>query len=78
MRQGLLLKIEADGTGAVHFQGDYSYTGRFDGKQYDLKNSRNDTVSLQLVDPPTVDATYRRTSRSRKRIGGRFPAMASR
>ncbi len=32
----------------------------FDGKQYDLKNSRNDTVTLQLVDPHTVDAIYRR------------------
>jgi hypothetical protein len=42
----------------VHFEGDYSYTARFDGKQYDLRNSRNDTVALQLVDPHTVDATY--------------------
>ena len=60
MRQGLALKIEADGTGGVRFLGDYSYTARFDGKQYDLKNSRNDTVTLQLVDPHTVDAIYRR------------------
>ena len=59
LRQGLMLKIEPDGN-AVHFLGDYSYTARFDGKQYDLKNSRNDTVTLQLVDPHTVDATYRR------------------
>ena len=42
------------------FSGDFSYTARFDGKQYDLKNSRNDTVTLQLVDPHTVDAIYRR------------------
>jgi hypothetical protein len=60
MRQGLVLKIEADGSGGVRFLGDYSYTARFDGKQYDLKNSRNDTVTLQLVDPHTVDAAYRR------------------
>jgi hypothetical protein len=60
LRQGLALKIEADGSGGVRFQGDFSYTARFDGKQYDLKNSRNDTVMLQLVDPHTVDAIYRR------------------
>jgi hypothetical protein len=60
LRQNLVLKIEADGNGAVHFSADFSYTARFDGKQYDLKNSRNDTVALQLVDPHTVEATYRR------------------
>ncbi len=60
LRQGLVLKIEADGSGGVRFLGDYSYTARFDGKQYDLKNSRNDTVTLELVDPHTVDAIYRR------------------
>jgi hypothetical protein len=59
-RQGLVLKIEADGSGGVRFLGDFSYTARFDGKQYDLKNSRNDTVTLELVDPHTVDATYQR------------------
>jgi hypothetical protein len=60
LRQGLMLKIEADGSGGVRFLGDFSYTARFDGKPYDLKNSRNDTVTLQLVDPHTVDASYRR------------------
>jgi hypothetical protein len=60
LRQGLVLKIEPDGNDGVRFSGDFSYTARFDGKQYDLKNSRNDTVTLQLVDPHTVDATYRR------------------
>ena len=60
LRQRLVLKIEADGNGGVHFLGDFSYTARFDGKQYDLKNSRNDTVTLELVDPHTVDAIYRR------------------
>jgi hypothetical protein len=60
LRQGLVLKIEPDGTGGVRFLGSFSYTARFDGKQYDLKNSRNDTVTLQLVDPHTVDAIYRR------------------
>jgi hypothetical protein len=60
MRQGLALKIEADGSGGVRFSGDYSYTAHFDGKPYDLKNSRNDTVTLALVDSHTVDAIYKR------------------
>ena len=60
MRQGSLIKIEADGSGGVRFLGDYSYTARFDGKPYDVKNSRNDTVALALADPHTVDATFRR------------------
>ena len=60
LRQGLLLKIEADEKDGVRFSGEFSYTARFDGKQYDLKNSRNDTVTLQLIDPRTVDSIYRR------------------
>jgi len=60
LRQGLVLKIDVDGTDGIRFLGDFSYTARFDGKQYDLKNSRNDTVMLELVDPHTVDAIYRR------------------
>ncbi len=60
LRQGPLLKIEADGNGGVRFSGEFRYTARFDGKPYDVKNSRNDTVTLQLVDPHTVDAIYRR------------------
>ena len=60
LRQGLVLKIEADGSGGTRFAGDCSYIARFDGNQYDLKNSRNDTVTLELVDPHTVDAIYRR------------------
>jgi hypothetical protein len=60
LRQGLVLKIEPDGSTGIRFLGDFSYTARFDGKQYDLKNSRNDTVTLELVDPHTVDASYRR------------------
>ncbi len=60
MRQGTLLKIEGDGSGGVHFSGDFSYNARFDGKEYDVKNSTNDTVSLQLVDAHTVDSIYRR------------------
>jgi hypothetical protein len=60
MRQGMALKFEADGSGGTRFTGDYSYTARFDGKPYDLRNSRNDTVTLQLADPHTVDAIYKR------------------
>jgi hypothetical protein len=60
LRQGLVLKIEMDGKDGVRFSGDFSYSARFDGKEYDLKNSRNDTVTLQLVDAHTVDSIYRR------------------
>jgi hypothetical protein len=60
MRQGLMLKIDTDASDAVHFQGDYSYTARFDGKQYDLVNSPNDTVVMERVDDHTVDCIYRR------------------
>jgi hypothetical protein len=60
LRQGMTLKIDPDGNGGVRFSGDYSYDARFDGKPYDLKNSRNDTVKLQLVDPHTVTAVYLR------------------
>jgi hypothetical protein len=35
--------------------GEFSYAARFDGKQYNRKNSHNDTVQLQLVDAHTVD-----------------------
>lgn len=59
MQQGSSLKIE-DANGAVHFQGTYSYTARLDGKPTDVKNSRNDTVSLALTDPRSVEATFRR------------------
>jgi hypothetical protein len=60
LRQGMALKVEAEGNDGVRFSGDFSYSARFDGKEYDLKNSRNDTVTLQLVDPQTVDSIYRR------------------
>lgn len=60
MGQGMALKIEADGNDGVRFSGVYSYSAHFDGKEYDVKNSPNDTVTLQLVDPHTVDAMYRR------------------
>jgi hypothetical protein len=60
LRQGLLLKIEPDGKDGVRFSGEFSYTARFDGKPYDLRNSNNDTVTLQLVDAHTVDSIYGR------------------
>ena len=60
LRQRLALKIEASGNDSVRFSGEFSYTARFDGKPYDLRNSVNDTVTLELVDAQTVDATYRR------------------
>jgi hypothetical protein len=60
LRQGVALKIEAEGTDGVRFSGDFSYIARFDGKEYDLKNSSNDSVTLQLVDAHTVNSIYRR------------------
>jgi hypothetical protein len=48
LRQGMALKIEADGEDGVRFSGDFSYSARFDGKEYDLKNSSNNTVTLEL------------------------------
>jgi hypothetical protein len=60
LRQGLVLKIEADGKDGIRFSWDFSYTAHFDGKPYDLKNSVNDTVTLELADPHTVDSIYRR------------------
>lgn len=67
LRQGLALKIETDGTDGVRFSGDYSYMARFDKKEYDLKNSRNDTVTLELVDAHTVDAIYKRDNQIAQR-----------
>ncbi len=60
IRQGAQIRIEAEGSGAVRFLGDYSYSARFDGKPYDVANSRNDTVSLALADAHTVDEAFRR------------------
>ena len=60
LRQGLLLKIEPDGKDGVHFSGEFSYTARFDGKDYLLKDSRNDTVTLAVIDAHTVESTYKR------------------
>jgi hypothetical protein len=60
MRQGSLIKIEADGSGGVRFLSDYSYTARFNREPYGVKNSRNDTVALALADPHTVDENFRR------------------
>ena len=67
MRQGDSLKIEGDGGGGVRFLSDYTYTARFDGKPYDLKNSRNDTISLQLVNSHTVDTISKRDNQVTQR-----------
>jgi hypothetical protein len=60
LRQGMLLKIDAVGSDGVHFAGDYSYTAHFDGKPYDVHDSRNDSVQLTQVDAHTVNASYQR------------------
>jgi len=67
MQQGMALQIEANGNDGVRFSGDYSYSAHFDGKEYDLKNSTNDSVSLQLVDAHTVNAIYRRDNQITQR-----------
>jgi hypothetical protein len=67
LRQGLALKIEADGQEGVRFSGEFSYSAHFDGKEYDLKNSSNDTVTLELVDAHTVNSTYRRDDKIAQR-----------
>jgi len=78
MRQGLALKIEADGNEGVRFLGDFSYTARFDGKEYNLKNSNNDTVTLALIDAHTVNSTYRRDDKVTQKMCGWFPPMDNR
>jgi hypothetical protein len=60
LRQGLALKIESDGRDGVHFVGEFSYTASFDGRDYPLKDSRDDTVAIVRVDAHTVDSIYRR------------------
>jgi hypothetical protein len=60
LRQGLGLKIVPDGRDGVHFAGEFSYSANFDGRDYPLKDSRDDTVALVLIDAHTVDSTYRR------------------
>jgi hypothetical protein len=60
LRQGLVIKIEPDGKDGVHFAGEFSYTANFDGQDYPLKDSRDDTVALALIDAHTVDSTYKR------------------
>jgi hypothetical protein len=67
LRQGLALKIEAEGNDGVRFSGEFAYTARFDGKEYNLRNSNFDTVTLQLVDAHTVDSTYRRDDKIAQR-----------
>lgn len=60
LRQGLVIKITPAGNNGVHFEGEFSYTANFDGRDYPLKDSRDDTVSLALIDPHTVASTYKR------------------
>jgi hypothetical protein len=59
MRQATPLRIEPDGAGGVRFTGGYSYTGKFDGKAYPVKDSLNDDVTLQ-VNGNAVDAIFKR------------------
>jgi hypothetical protein len=60
LRQGLLLRIESAGKDEVHFSGEFSYTAKFDGNDYLLKGSTNDTVAIALIDARTVESRYKR------------------
>jgi hypothetical protein len=60
LRQGLLVRIEPLGKDEVHFSGEFSYTAKFDGKDYPLKGSPNDTVAITLTDARTVESIYKR------------------
>jgi hypothetical protein len=60
MRQGVVLKIGPDGGGGVLFAGDFRYDAKLDGKDYNVTNSRDDTVALKLVDAHTVESIYKR------------------
>jgi hypothetical protein len=60
LRQGMIVQIQADGKDGVRFSGEFSYTASFDGKEYTLRNSDNDTVTLVPVDAHTVDSIYKR------------------
>ncbi len=60
LRQGLLLRIEPAGKDEVHFSGEFSYTAKFDGNDYLLKGSTNDTVAITLTDARTVESKYKR------------------
>jgi len=60
LQQGLVIKIEPSGKDGVHFAGDFSYTANFDGQDYPVNDSRDDTVALKWVDAYTVDAIYKR------------------
>lgn len=60
LKQATVLKFDPDGGNGVQFTGGFSYSAHFDGKAYDLKGSRNDTVTLQANGPKTVVASYKR------------------
>jgi hypothetical protein len=60
LRQGLVLKIAPDGRDGVRYSGDCGYDAKFDGKDYAVTNSRDDTVALKLIDAHTVESIYKR------------------
>ena len=79
LRQGLIVKIDMDGKEQVRFSGEFNYTAAFDGKDYILANSNNDTVALVLVDAHTVESDLQKEAiKSLKEIAGLFLPMESR
>jgi hypothetical protein len=56
-----VIKYTADGENGVDFSGSagFGYTAQFDGKDYPTQQSRDDAVSLKLVDARTVEETWK-------------------
>jgi hypothetical protein len=57
------LKFEAEGADGVRMSWGFSYSAKFDGKDYPLQNSRDDTVMLRQIDAHTVEAIYKRAGK---------------
>ena len=55
-------KYEAAGDNGVHFSGPqgWGYTAQLDGKQYPAVKSRDETVSVKVIDPRHVEETWMR------------------
>lgn len=56
-----MITFTADGENGVDFSGSagFGYTAQFDGKDYPTQQSRDDAVSLKLVDAQTVKETWK-------------------
>jgi hypothetical protein len=57
-----VIKFTADGPNGVGFDGSagFGYNAQFDGKDYPTQQSRDDAVTLKLLDPRTVQEIWKR------------------